>query len=35
MVAAVVITGLLHLVCKPLGLRTIYIVGTLLGFAAE
>ena len=29
-VAAVVITGLLHLVCKPLGLQAFYIVGAIV-----
>lgn len=33
-VVAVVITGALHLICKPLGLQGIYIVGAILGWTA-
>ncbi len=33
-VAAVVVTGLLHLICKPLGLQGPYIVTAILGWTA-
>lgn len=31
-VVAVVVTGALHLICKPLGLQGVYIVGAILGW---